>query len=117
MSSGDVARPSAVWAATMSNTARRVARLASVVRRRPPETMLTVTPKLREDRADAGAANEVWAMDFVHDQLATGRKLRVLTEVDTWSRFSPAVDRRFSYRGQDVVQRLKMSAAVSAIPR
>jgi hypothetical protein len=26
-------------------------------------------------------------MDFVHDQLATGRKLRVLTIVDTFSRF------------------------------
>ncbi len=29
-------------------------------------------------------------MDFVHDQLATGRKIRVLTVVDTFSRFSPA---------------------------
>lgn len=28
-------------------------------------------------------------MDFVHDQLATGQKLRVLTIVDTFSRFSP----------------------------
>jgi hypothetical protein len=42
-------------------------------------------------------------MDFVHDQLATGRKIRVLTVVDTFSRFSPAVDPRFSYRGEDVV--------------
>jgi putative transposase len=31
-------------------------------------------------------------MDFVHDQLATGRKIRVLTIVDTFGRFSPAVD-------------------------
>ena len=46
-------------------------------------------------------------MDFVHDQLATGRKLRVLTIVDTWSRFSPAVDPRFSYRGEDVVATLE----------
>ena len=36
--------------------------------------------------------NDVWAMDFVHDQLATGKKLRILTVVDTFSRFSP-VDR------------------------
>ena len=42
-------------------------------------------------------------MDFVHDQLATGRKIRVLTIVDTFGRFSPAVDPRFSYRGEDVV--------------
>ena len=46
-------------------------------------------------------------MDFVHDQLATGRKIRVLTVVDTFSRFSPTVDPRFSYRGEDVVQTLE----------
>ena len=37
--------------------------------------------------------NDVWAMDFVHDQLATGQKIRVLTVVDTFSRFSPVLDR------------------------
>jgi putative transposase len=40
-----------------------------------------VKAKLREDRNVAVAANETWAMDLVHDQLATGRKLRVLTVV------------------------------------
>jgi Transposase DDE domain len=44
-------------------------------------------------------------MDFVHDQLATGRKLRVLTVVDTFSRFSPALEPRFTFRGADVVSR------------
>jgi hypothetical protein len=42
-----------------------------------------VKAKLREDRKDATHSNQVWAIDFVHDQLATGRKLRVLTVVDT----------------------------------
>lgn len=46
-------------------------------------------------------------MDFVHDQLAMGRKIRVLTIVDTFTRFSPAVDPRFSYRGEDVVLTLE----------
>ncbi|RBP79520.1 hypothetical protein DFO80_1441 [Rhodobacter sp. 140A] len=32
-------------------------------------------------------------MDFVHDQLATGTKLRILTVVDTHSRLCPAADR------------------------
>ena len=45
-------------------------------------------------------------MDFVHDQLATGRKIRILTVVDTFSRFSPVIDPRFSYRGEDVVNTL-----------
>lgn len=60
----------------------------------------------REARCAASRVNDVWAMDFVHDQLATGRKIRVLTVVDTFSRFSPVLDPRFSYRGEDVVQTL-----------
>jgi putative transposase len=43
-------------------------------------------------------------MDFIHDQLATGRKLRVLTIIDTFSRFSPAIEPRFTFRGLDVVE-------------
>jgi putative transposase len=46
-------------------------------------------------------------MDFVHDQLATGRKLRVLTIVDTFSRFSPAIEPRFNFCGADVVEVLE----------
>ncbi|ESX81711.1 hypothetical protein X756_31315 [Mesorhizobium sp. LSHC412B00] len=42
-------------------------------------------------------------MDFVHDQLATGNKMRILTIVDTHSRYCPATDPRFTYRGEDVV--------------
>ena len=66
-----------------------------------------VKAKLREDRTDATHSNQVWAMDFVHDQLATGRKLRILTIVDTHSRYAPATDSRFSYRGEDAVQTLE----------
>lgn len=36
-----------------------------------------VKAKLREDRQLALRPNDVWAMDFLHDQLATGRKIRV----------------------------------------
>ena len=46
-------------------------------------------------------------MDFVHDQLATGTKIRILTVMDTFSRFSPIVDPRLSYQGEDVVQTLE----------
>ncbi len=42
--------------------------------------------------------------NFVHDQLATGKKLRVLTVVDTFFRYVPMLDPRHSYRGEDVVQ-------------
>jgi putative transposase len=59
--------------------------------------------KLQEDRRNATRPNETWAMDFVHDQLATGRKLRILTIVDTFSRFSPALVPRLTLRGADAV--------------
>ena len=63
------------------------------------------------------AINDVWAMDFVHDQLATGRKVRVLTVVDTFSRFLQVLDPRFSYRGEDVVQTLELTCAAVSYPK
>jgi putative transposase len=63
-----------------------------------------VKAKLRGDRQPATRANQTWAMDFVHDQLATARKLRI---VDTYSRLSPAVEPRFNFCGADVVEVLE----------
>jgi putative transposase len=34
----------------------------------------------------ASAPNQQWAIDFVHDRLASGRTIRVLTVVDTFTR-------------------------------
>lgn len=75
-----------------------------------------VKAKLRDDRRPATRTNEIWAMDFVHDQLATGRKLRVLTIVDTFSRFSPGLDVRFNFRGADVVEVLEQVGAAHGFP-
>jgi putative transposase len=72
--------------------------------------------QLRDDRKVATQPNETWAMDFVHDQLATGRKIRVLTVVDIFSRYSPAIDPRFSYRGEDVVQILEKVCVKAGYP-
>ena len=56
-------------------------------------------------------------MDFIHDQFATGKKIRVLTVVDTFSRFSPILDPRFRYRGEDVVASLEKTCATVGYPR
>ena len=53
----------------------------STLRNKTPKRR--VKAKLRDDRKAATRPNETWAMDFVHDQLATGKKIRVLTVVDT----------------------------------
>jgi putative transposase len=56
-----------------------------------------VKAKLREGRADPVRRNDVWAMDFVHDQLYDGRKIRILNIIDAYTRFVPAIDVRGSY--------------------
>ncbi|MBQ4824468.1 transposase family protein [Leisingera sp. HS039] len=46
-------------------------------------------------------------MDFLSDQLFDGRKIRILTIVDTHSKVSPAIDVRPRYTGADVVRTLE----------
>jgi len=48
--------------------------------------------------------NERWAMDFMHDTLADGRKLRVLTVIDVFTRECLALEARQSFRGEDVAE-------------
>lgn len=45
-------------------------------------------------RSDAVRPNQVWAMDFVHDRLFDGRKIRALMMIDAFTRLSPAIDVR-----------------------
>ena len=103
------------WAINVKRVYRLYRELSLQLRNKTPKRR--VKAKLREDRTDARQINETWAMDFVHDQLATGRKIRVLTIVDTFSRFSPAVDPRFSYRGEDVVLTLERICKTVGYPK
>jgi len=93
------------WAVNTKRVYRLYRVMGLQLRNKAPKRR--VKAKLREDRQSATQANETWAMDFVHEQLATGRKLRVLTIVDTFSRYSPAIEPRFNFRGADVVQILE----------
>ena len=92
------------WEVNMKKVYRIYREMGLQLRNKSPKRR--VKAKLREDRTDALMSNDVWAMDFVHDQLATGRKLRVLTVVDTFSRYCPVIDPRFSYKGENVVETL-----------
>lgn len=103
------------WRINVKKTRRIYGDLGLQLRNKTPKRR--VKAKLREDRCAATRPNEIWAMDFVHDQLATGRKIRILTVVDTFSRFSPTLDVRFSYRGEDVVQTLERTCAGVGYPR
>jgi putative transposase len=103
------------WLINQKRTRRIYRELGLQLRNKTPKRR--VRAKLREDRNDATRPNETWAMDFVHDQLATGRKIRVLAVVDTFSRYVPIIDPRFSYRGEDVVQSLEKVCAKIGYPK
>ena len=103
------------WMINMKKTRRIYRELGLQLRTKHPKRR--VTAKLREDRREAVGPNDVWAMDFVHDQLATGRRIRVLTIIDTHSRYCPATDPRFSYRGEDVVQTLERVCGLVGMPK
>ena len=75
------------------------------MRYKPPKRR--VKAKLRDDRCDALRPNQCWSMDFMSDQLFNGRRIRVLTIVDNFSRVSPFIGAGFSYKGHDVVVSLE----------
>jgi putative transposase len=103
------------WTVNVKKVRRIYNELGLQLRRKPPKRR--VKARLRDDRGPATRPNQTWAMDFVHDQLSTGRKIRVLTVVDTFSRYSPVVDPRFSYRAEDVVAALEQTCAVTGYPK
>lgn len=57
------------------------------------------------------------SMDFVHDQFFDGRRFRILTVVDQWSRESPLLEARMGFRGTDVVAALDRWVQAHGSPR
>jgi putative transposase len=58
----------------------------------------------RQPKAIADYANQMWSMDFVADNLFDGKKLRMLTVVDCFTRESLAIHVGQSLKGEDVVR-------------
>lgn len=61
--------------------------------------------------------NERWAMDFVHDSLWNGRKLRALTIVDVFTKESLKIEIDTSIGGQSVVRILERIAQWRGFPQ
>jgi len=76
-----------------------------------------VSAKRREAPVTATQPNEVWAMDFMSDQLFDGRRIRILTVVDAFTKLSPVVDVRRSYKGADVVDTLERVTELYGMPK
>lgn len=103
------------WEVNAKRVCRHYREMGLQLRNKTPKRR--VKAKLRSDRTKALEANDIWAMDFVHDQLFGGTKIRILTVVDTLTRLSPAIDVRQSYRGSDVVETLERGAKEFGYPK
>ncbi|MBR0670038.1 hypothetical protein [Neoroseomonas soli] len=62
--------------------------------------------RYRKGRPGATAPNEIWAMDFVVDQLFDGRPIRILAVIDAHTREALSIAARATFRAFDVVQEL-----------
>ncbi len=61
--------------------------------------------------------NQRWSMDFVSDNLYNGRRFRVLTVVDNFSRECPVMEADHSLTGQRVARVLDRIALVRGLPQ
>jgi putative transposase len=71
---------------------------------------------VRSERSVADVVNHTWSMDFMADNLADGRKIRLLTIVDNFSRECLALDVAAGFKGSDVAQALTRIVAERGKP-
>ena len=77
------------------------------------ELNLRIKPRKRMNRekpeplAVPQAINEVWSMDFMHDQLSDGRSFRLLNVIDDFNREALGIEIDFSLPSERVIRTLK----------
>ena len=71
----------------------------------------------REQRRPATSRNDIWSMDFVADELATGGRFRALTVLDLFTRECLAIDVGQGLSGRDVVATLERLRHERGLPQ
>lgn len=69
-----------------------------------PKKRRRITSNVRVTPAAPTQANQIWTLDFVHDNLACGRSFRALNIMDAWSREALAIEADTSLTGKRVVR-------------
>jgi len=72
---------------------------------------------VRQPKSLAAAPNEIWSMDFMHDRLSNGRKFRLLTVIDAFSRECVALEIAYGFKSMDVIATLRRAIAKRGKPR
>jgi putative transposase len=68
-------------------------------------------------RRRARRINQVWSYDFLHDQAADGKPLRLLPVVDEYTRECLAIEVQRSFKAEDVVTTLKYLFELRGAPK
>jgi putative transposase len=71
----------------------------------------------RQARCQPKTLNDAWSLDFVHDQLSCGAKIRLLTVIDVYSRECLAIDVGSRLRGEDVARILNRLVYLRGAPQ
>jgi putative transposase len=83
---------------------KRPRRRVSAAHRQPPKRV-------------AQRVNEAWSMDFVADQTQDGRRIRLLTLVDVYTRECLAIEVGRRLGGEDVVRTLNQVSGIRGTPK
>lgn len=96
---------------------KRVKRVYNVLRlnlRRKHKRRLPL--RYREVLGLPESINQTWSMDFMHDALTNGRKVRVLNIIDDYNREALAVEADYSHSGHSVARVLEQIIAYKGKP-
>lgn len=74
-------------------------------------------PVVRGGMPVATAPNECWAMDFIHDALATKRPIRCLTVIDEATRVSPLIAVGHSLPSEAIIEALEEAIGTTRGPQ
>lgn len=102
------------WTVNMKRVLRLYREEGLCLRSKRPKRRRSAVPRQRSEAATG--TNRLWAMDFMHDALADGRKLRVLTVIDTFTRECVALEVGGSFRGVDVARVLTREGVQRGLP-
>jgi putative transposase len=75
-----------------------------------------LAPRLLGALCQPAKTNQTWSMDFMHDTLMNGRKVRILNIIDDYNRQALCVDADYSHSGQSVARVLEQIISVKGKP-
>jgi putative transposase len=84
---------------------------------RPKRPRRHVSCAKRLQRPLPAGRDESWSVDFMSDELFDGRRIRLLTIVDNFTRESPAIEVAASIGGHRVVEVLEQAAMQRRLPK